>query len=121
MVVDAGDPLVALNTCYVAGCESVADAHALAAILNSQLSAAWLGAIAEPARGGYHRYLGWTMSMLPIPCEWDRARQILSPLGEQAVLGAIPADTDLLDAVLDAYQLDRTVVQPLLSWGMSCD
>jgi hypothetical protein len=120
MVVDAGDRLVALNTCYVVACESVADAHALAAILNSQLAAAWLGAIAEPARGGYHRYLGWTMSMLPIPGEWDRARQILSPLGEQAMLGAIPADTELLDAVLNAYQLDRTVVQPLLSWGISC-
>jgi len=121
MAVEAGNPLVALNTCYVAFCETIDDANALAAILNSALAAAWLGAIAEPARGGYHRYLGWTMSMLPIPTDWDRARRILAPLGEQAGRGEIPGDSDLLDAVLDAYRLDRTAVQPLLSWGTGCD
>jgi hypothetical protein len=121
MAVAAGNPLVALNTCYVTFCASIDDANALAAILNSPLAAAWLGAIAEPTRGNYHRYLGWTMSMLPIPTEWDRARRILAPLGEQAGQGVIPPDANLLDAVLDAYQLDRSVVLPLLSWGTGCD
>ncbi|HEY4670546.1 MAG TPA: N-6 DNA methylase [Gemmatimonadaceae bacterium] len=121
LVVRANEPLVALNTCYVVGCRSEADAHALAAILNGPLAAAWLNAVAEPARGGYHRYLGWTMSMLPLPKDWDRARQILAPLGERGMQGDPPSDHELLDSALAAYHLDRTVVQALLMWGTGCD
>ena len=58
------------------------DAHALATLLNSSLVAAWLNSIAEPARGGYRRYLGWTLSLLPVPVDWIRARNLLAPLGE---------------------------------------
>lgn len=121
MMVKAGQCLVPLNTCYVAICESDADAHALAAILNGPLAAAWLNAIAEPARGGYHRYLGWTMSMLPLPNDWDRARQILGPLGERGLQDDLPSDSELLHSALDAYQLDHRAVQPLLSWRTDCD
>ena len=60
----AGDATVPLNSCYVARCRDCATPIALAALLNSPLARAWLDAIAEPARGGYHRYLGWTLSLL---------------------------------------------------------
>jgi hypothetical protein len=121
VVAKASERLVPLNTCYVAVCTSDADAHALAAILNGPLASAWLNAIAEPARGGYHRYLGWTMSMLPLPRNWDRARQILTQLGERGMQGDPPSDSELLDSALYAYHLDRRVVQPLLTWRNGCD
>ena len=118
IVAAAGDPLVALNTCYVVRCRKMVDAQALAAILNGPLAAAWLNAIAEPARGGYRRYLGWTIAMLPIPDRWNRARRILAPLGERAIEGNPPSDEALLEASLDAYRLDRGEVEPLLSWNV---
>ena len=102
-------------------CATSSDAHALATLLNSSLAAAWLNSIAEPARGGYRRYLGWTMSLLPIPVDWDRTRSLLAPLGERAMHGDIPADDEILGAVLGAYELCLTDVQPLLSWADECD
>jgi len=121
IVVPEGARFVALNTCYVVSCRKPEDAHALAAILNGPLAAAWLNAIAEPARGGYHRYLGWTMALLPLPTRWNRARRILAPLGERAMESDIPTDAELLDAALEAYRLDRETVQPLLSWSIDWD
>ena len=121
IVVDAGERHVALNTCYVVLCRTTTDAHALAAILNGPLAAAWLNAIAEPARGGYRRYLGWTMALLPVPTGWNRARKILAPLGERGTQGDIPSDEELLAAALDAYRVAREKMQPLLSWGVNCD
>ena len=115
-VLPAGDPAVPLNSCYVARCPTLCDAHALAAILNSQLAAAWLGVIAEPARGNYRRYLGWTMSILPLPAHWDRARRIMAPIAERAAQGDEPKADDLLDAVLSAYDLSLSEVSALLEW-----
>jgi hypothetical protein len=119
-VLEPRAPFVALNTCYVASCLTPSDAHALATLLNSSLTAAWLNALAEPARGGYRRYLGWTVSLLPIP-NWNRARTQLAPLGERAMQGDIPSDDEILGAVLDVYQLDITDVESLLSWRIDCD
>jgi hypothetical protein len=121
MVVAENDRFVPLNTCYVVHIPKLVDAFALAAILNGPLATAWLNAIAEPARGGYRRYLGWTMAMLPITTRWARVRKVLAPLGERAMDGDIPSDGDLLDAALDAYSLRREKVQPLLDWGIACD
>jgi hypothetical protein len=121
MVIAEGDKFVPLNTCYVVHIPKMVDAFALAAILNGPLATAWLNAIAEPARGGYRRYLGWTMAMLPVPTRWGRVRKVLSPLGERGMEGDIPSDSDLLDAALDAYLLRREKVQPLLDWGIACD
>jgi hypothetical protein len=73
-VLRAGDPTVPLNTCYALRCRDEVDALTLAALINSPLSAAWLRALAEPARGGYRRLLAWTMALLPVPDDWDRAR-----------------------------------------------
>jgi hypothetical protein len=121
IAVDAGDPIVALNSCYVADCETIDDARALASLLNGPLVAAWLNALAEPARGGYRRYLGWTMSLLPLPRDWKRARDQLAPLGERAMLGDVPPQNELLNAALTAYELRLTDIQPLLSWMSPCD
>ena len=121
IVVAEGEQHLALNTCYVVRCRTLTDAHALAAILNGPLAAAWLNAIAEPARGGYRRYLGWTMALLPIPTRWNRARKILAPLGERGMQGDVPPDEELLAAALEAYHIHREQVQPLLSWSVDCN
>jgi hypothetical protein len=115
-VIPAGDDTVPLNSCYVLSCAELDDALALAALLNSPLAAAWLNTIAEPARGGWHRYLGWTISLLPVPTDWARARGILAPIAERAVLGAPPSDVELVDAVCRAYRLKHVNLAPLLAW-----
>jgi hypothetical protein len=113
-----GDRAVPLNTCYVVRCADVRDAHALAAVLNSALAAAWLGALAEPARGGYRRYLGWTMALLPLPSTWHEARALLAPIGERAAAGEPPSDAELLDAVTRAFGIRRAAIAPLLDWAI---
>lgn len=121
IVLEAAEPHVALNSCYVVSCATSNDAYALATILNSSLAAAWLNSLAEPARGGYRRYLGWTLSLLPIPADWPRARALLAPIGERAMRGDVSADQEILDAVLGAYQLDHSHVRHLLNWTVDCD
>jgi hypothetical protein len=116
-VLEAGDPFIPLNSCYVLPCASLADAFALAALLNGPLAAAWLRALAEPARGGYVRLLAWTVGRLPVPRDWARARAILAPLGASAATGRRPDDATLLDAALMAYELDAAAVAPLLAWS----
>jgi hypothetical protein len=115
-IFDAGDRSVPLNSCYVVRCRDQQDAFAFAALLNGPLARAWLDAIAEPARGGYHRYLGWTVSLLPTPGDWEHARAVLAPLGERGQRGAPPSDHELFDASLEAYGLQRRHVAPLVAW-----
>lgn len=116
-VLYAGDESVPLNTCYVVRCRDLEDAHTLAALLNSQLTATWLALVAEPARGGYMRHMGWTISILPLPRDWNRARGILVPFAERAAGGTPPRPEELLDAVLDSYRLNVRDVEPLLRWS----
>jgi hypothetical protein len=116
-VLQAGDRSVPLNTCYVLRCPTLADAHAAAAIINSDIAAAWLDLIAEPARGGYRRYLGWTMAMLPLPRDWHRARAALAPVGLSASQGELPDPVYLHALVLDAYGIRESDVSPLLEWS----
>lgn len=108
-VLGSGDPTVPLNTCYVARCRSDEDAMALCALLNSPLVSAWLSVVAEQARGGYRRYLGWTISLLPIPERWDECRSSL------ACAGMDPHH--LLDLTIAAYDLKGRDVEPLLVWA----
>jgi hypothetical protein len=115
-ILPVGDPTVPLNSCYVLPCADPIDALALTALLNSALAAAWLNAIAEPARGGWHRYLAWTVALLPIPRDWARARDILAPITERALLGLEPSEPDLLAAVCRAYRVRHADVAPLLAW-----
>lgn len=116
-VLDANDPTVLLNSCYVARCPDIEDAYTLAALLNSPIIAAWLNALAEPARGGYRRYLGWTVSLMPLPGDWSAARDELVPIAERAMSGSPPDADTLLAAVLKAYRLRESDVEPLLLWN----
>jgi hypothetical protein len=116
-VLPAGDPTVPLNSCYVLPCADSDDALAIAALLNSPLAAAWLASIAEPARGGWHRYLAWTVALLPLPHDWPRARSLLAPLAERAMLDDAPSTLELLDAVCRAYRLKTSDIAPLLAWS----
>jgi hypothetical protein len=114
----AHSPVAPLNSCYVVRCRDDIDAFAFAALLNSPLAAAWLDVLAEPARGGYRRFLGWTVALLPLPRDWDRARDILAAVGRRAVVEPAPPGREtLLDACLEAYGLPRGAVAPLLAWG----
>jgi hypothetical protein len=116
LLLEKGSNVVPLNTCYVLRCSSRVDALALVALLNSPALASWLDAIAEPARGGYRRYLGWTVSLMPIPHDWPRAVEILAPLAEEAMGGNPPTRRDLLNASLRAYRLRASSVEALISW-----
>ncbi|HEX5073596.1 MAG TPA: DNA methyltransferase [Gemmatimonadaceae bacterium] len=117
-LLEPGDCAVPLNTCYVVRCADRGDAIALVTLLNSPLAAAWLAALAEPARGGYRRFLGWTVSLLPLPSPWNRARQHLIAVGERALLGRPPSDADLLEATVLAYGLRLSAVNALLDWNI---
>ena len=111
-----GDDTVPLNTCYVCRCATDDDALALCALLNSPLTAAWLNAIAEPARGGFHRYLAWTIAMLPVPSNWNTSRSVLAVVARDALAGRPPDENALLQVTLDAYGIARSNVSPLVEW-----
>ena len=115
-VIAAGDATVPLNSCYVTRCATARDAAALAALLNSPLAAAWLSLVAEPARGSYRRFLGWTMALLPVPRDWPRARDILAPLGERGLNGNPPGEAELLAAVVRAFRVRAMDIEPLVGW-----
>ena len=116
-VLEPGDPSVPLNTCYVIRCHSTTDALALCTLLNSPLASAWLSVVAEQARGGYRRYLGWTMSLFPIPQRWTDCRDSLAALGKLATANPRDARTgEILDAAIASYDLRRKEIDPLLAW-----
>lgn len=115
-VLHAGDPTVPLNTCYVIRCADLCDAYALAALLNSPLTSAWLDPLAEPARGSYRRFLGWTIALLPVPADWASAQPLLAAAGERGWRGDPPADRELLDLCARAYGVGLASLAPLLEW-----
>ena len=115
-ILSAGDPTVPLNSCYVLPCDDPADAMALMALLNTPLAAAWLHALAEPARGGWRRFMAWTVTLLPLPRDWEHARSILVPVAEAGLRGDAPTDEVLLAAACRAYRLRRSDVEPLVAW-----
>ncbi|WKW13234.1 hypothetical protein Strain138_002551 [Pseudogemmatithrix spongiicola] len=116
LVLPRGDMTVPLNTCYVVRAPSDDDAHTLAVLLNSSVGTAWLSALAEPARGGYRRFLGWTCARLPIPRDWTRAVRLLAPLGREASEGMVPDVWTMTERVLEAYAVEHSAVAALLSW-----
>ena len=114
-VLEKGDDSVPLNTCYVIRCRDHREALTLAAILNSDVAAAWLNLFAEPARGGYHRYLGWTLALLPLPRDWTAACAALPEMAHHAMAGRTDSRA-LLEAVLSAYGVSFDEIAPLLAW-----
>lgn len=107
---------VPLNSCYGVRCTDAIDALALLALLNAPLASAFLALVAEPARGGFLRFLGFTTTTLPLP-DWDRARHLLAPIAARARRGDAPAPRTLHDATLAAYGLRHATVAPLLDWA----
>jgi hypothetical protein len=114
LVLQAGDSTVPLNTCYVLSVDEPSDVWALAAILNSRIAAAWLNAIAEPARGGYRRYLGWTVGQLPIPAAWSAERAALAAEAQAAASGS---GVDIDECVRRAYGLRENDLDALLAFA----
>jgi hypothetical protein len=117
VVLPAGDATVPLNSCYVARASGADDAAALAALLHAPPVAAWLRAFAEPARGGYRRYLAWTMALLPLPAPWSRARDCLAAAGRAAARGDTVSDEQLTALVADAYHIPMAELEPLVAWA----
>lgn len=115
-VLDIGDPTVPLNTCYVLRTPALEDAYALDALLSSPIASAWLDTIAEPARGGWRRFLGWTVAALPVPADWLRARVLLAPLGRRRAFGDPPSPEEHLAVTASAYGLDARALASLIAW-----
>ncbi len=106
---------VPLNTCYGVRLHDPVDAHALVALLNAPTTSAWLSLVAEPARGGYHRFMGWTVLALPLP-DWQRARETIAPLAARARRGEAVTTSALHAATLESYGITHAQVAPLLDW-----
>jgi len=115
-VLPSSDRSVVLNSCYVVRAVDEERAWALAALLNSAVVGAWLNVLAEPARGGYRRYLAWTMGMLPIPTRWEPCCVQLAAAGRRAAAGGAGVDEALDATVLRAYGLVEGDVAALLAW-----
>ncbi len=96
-------PIISLNTVYQIAAASGEDAYFLAAVLNSTVARAYLKAIAERASGGYFRFLGWTVALLPFPDRRDAAARLLCIEKSRAAHaeGGLPAE--------EARRLDELV------------
>ena len=108
-------PAVPLNSCYGVRLHDPIDAHALATLLNAPSTTAWLSLVAEPARGGYHRFLGWTVLALPLP-DWQLARERLAPLAARARRGEPVNIETLHHTTLECYGLQHADIAPLMQW-----
>lgn len=115
-ILPPGDPTVPLNSCYVLRASSLTDAQALDVLLTSPLAAAWLDAIAEPARGGWRRFLGWTVAALPVPENWTSARVPLARFWRAQQSATPPSPEEHLAVVAAAYGIPLQTLIPLLSW-----
>lgn len=115
-VLEAGDPTVPLNTCYVLRMPTLDDAYAMHAWLSAPVCDAWMHIIAEPARGGWRRFLGWTIASLPVPRHWPRARTLLAPIGRRIGTDHAPSPDEHHHAAADAIGLPRKQLAPLLQW-----
>ncbi|HEY0777343.1 MAG TPA: hypothetical protein VGD56_05185, partial [Gemmatirosa sp.] len=102
-------------TCYAARFDdplhALDDARAFATLLRSPPIAAWLAALAEPARGGYRRFLAWTVAALPLPSDWPAARTSLAHVSPSANAAT------LTHAVASAYSIPPDALAPLLTWA----
>ena len=115
-VLAPGDPTVPLNSCYVLRTSSLEDAWALEVLLGSTLAAVWFQTLAEPARGGFRRFLGWTVATLPIPSNWPSARIALAQLGQRRAGGEAVANEEADVVVTDAYDIPARHLDPLYRW-----
>ena len=91
--------VVPLNTAYGIATRDADEAVALAALLNSRWLTALACLVADPARGGFHRFNAGVVRDLPVPGVGSPVWSTLTVLGARQE----PAD----DAVADAFELDQ--------------
>ena len=115
-VLASGDPTVPLNSCYVLRASSLEDAWALETLLGSAVAAAWFEALAEPARGGFRRFMGWTVATLPVPSDWASARIPLARLARRRAAGETISTDEHHTVVADAYDIPVRHLDPLIRW-----
>jgi len=60
--------------------------------------------------------MGWTMSLVPMPRDWERALPILAPIGARSCEGHHVTENQLFDAGIQAYDIARRDVEPLVEW-----
>ncbi|MCC6244334.1 MAG: N-6 DNA methylase [Gemmatimonadaceae bacterium] len=121
-VLAPGDPTVPLNSCYVMRAANLDDAYALHTLLSSPIAAAWFHALAEPARGGFRRFMGWTVATLPLPARWLALRETLAAFSRSHDHQAPNTEARALahtQLVADAYNVSLRTLQPLLHWTAS--
>jgi hypothetical protein len=116
-ILAAGDPTVPLNSCYVLRTTSLDDALALDTLLASPIAAAWFDVLAEPARGGFRRFMGWTVASLPVPKEWATARVALAELARRRQRGEPICVDEHSTTVADAYGIPMRHLEPLVRWN----
>ena len=92
--------IVPLNTAYGIATRDADEAVALAALLNSRWLTALALLVADPARGGFHRFNARVVRDLPVPSAGSPVWAALAALGASRQ----PAD----DIVADAFELDET-------------
>jgi len=92
--------IVPLNTVYGIATRDQVDAAGLATLLNSRWLTALARLVADPARGGFHRYNARVVRSLPAPAAASPVWAALAALGVRRE----PAD----DVVADAFELDLT-------------
>jgi hypothetical protein len=51
-----------------------------------------------------------------VPNDWARARTVLAPLAERALLDDVPSDEELIAGACSAYRVRRDDIAPLLAW-----
>lgn len=122
-VLAPGDPTVPLNTCYVLRTPSLDDAWAVAALLGSPVARAWFDVLAEPARGGFRRFMGWTVATLPVPDNWLVARIALADFARRhqhrLLVHDAVRDEEHTTLIADAYGIPVRSLQPLVRWTHS--
>ncbi|MEI6739963.1 MAG: N-6 DNA methylase [Gemmatimonadaceae bacterium] len=120
-ILEAGDPTVPLNSCYLLRTPALDDAWALDILLSSPIAAAWFAALAEPARGGFKRFLGWTVASLPLPAHWEHARRSLVAFRKDLRRRGLRAPADCPEehtaVVAAAYGIPLRTLSPLLQWS----
>jgi hypothetical protein len=55
--------------------------------------------------------------LLPLPRDWARARDVLAPMAERALLDDAPSEEELLIAACRAYRVRREELAPLIAWS----
>jgi hypothetical protein len=100
-------PLVPNQTLYALDTQSLGEAYALAAILNSTVAGALLVAVAERAKDAHYRYFARTVAALPLP-DVRPHRQTLERLSRRAHRGIdVSAEIDAVTATMYGVSEDE--------------